>query len=772
MRKPIAVLLISSLTLSLAFTGCSTESKKEILKVEEGTPWYECEHLELGHEYETYDFNDGYLNCSILGRISDGYIYYLDGSYGGYGDDINTLQLVALYSNEGEFINDIDIWSYGTIGMGCGMYDFYVENDTLKVNFNDQRDNTLTVYDVDFEQGELTNPVTYSAVGTWDWDTVQYENIVGDYHLFVGIDYMADRLKLCTIDSSGNQYIYDITQNFPDNAPSYVYKPIVISDTEVLVIDGNDISNSAFVFNLATQTMEIAGGNYGWILDEYSGRNFYDTDDNGNLIMMDGASIKALDLDRQEYRKITDIENLDINRNEIKDRCNFLSVSDERIVIGSGMNWHLNDCTADVYVFDRAEVNPNVGKTIVTTDGFYDIVYEAAYRFNRSDDEYFVRIVPYEYHYYDDVPYTTAEEYEALILDARRNAGNRLRVDLMAGDCPDVVFYCEDFPQLNNANCMLDLSSFYNESDIRNEVFDNLIQASMLNGEMYSIPLNFYIRGIGVNRNRWPGDSLGMTFDDYLIFMDEYTNGVNPVSYRQTEFINLMVANNYDLLLDENGNINFDCDAFRQIAEFTKDNIFNTSSDYYSEGITSLQDVGDWYSQFAINSIEMDNADFVGLPSCDGRGPMMVCRHSVSIAKSSAVPEGAWRFICMLMDADVQAYACSPSGVLDSPMGGILSPINRNAMEMVIDDTVESYNANVQTQIEMSGHSSYYYVTREDANRFVEIIESIDHCYVSDSDIEIIVYEEIQAYLVGDKTLDEVIEIINSRVQIAVSERQ
>ena len=48
---------------------------------------------------------------------------------------------------------------------------------------------------------------------------------------------------------------------------------------------------------------------------------------------------------------------------------------------------------------------------------------------------------------------------------------------------------------------------------------------------------------------------------------------------------------------------------------------------------------------------------------------------------------------------------------------------------------------------------------------------SVDHIMTSDSDIEIIVYEEMQAYYCGDKTLDEVIVIMNDRAQRVLDER-
>ena len=59
----------------------------------------------------------------------------------------------------------------------------------------------------------------------------------------------------------------------------------------------------------------------------------------------------------------------------------------------------------------------------------------------------------------------------------------------------------------------------------------------------------------------------------------------------------------------------------------------------------------------------------------------------------------------------------------------------------------------------------------EDLDTIRNIVGSVDHAVRSDTDVDIIVYEEIQAYLVGDKTLDEVIEIMNDRAQTVINER-
>ena len=52
-----------------------------------------------------------------------------------------------------------------------------------------------------------------------------------------------------------------------------------------------------------------------------------------------------------------------------------------------------------------------------------------------------------------------------------------------------------------------------------------------------------------------------------------------------------------------------------------------------------------------------------------------------------------------------------------------------------------------------------------------DIVMSADRINSTDTTIMIIMREEVQAYFAGDKTLDEVIEVINSRARLYLDER-
>ncbi len=62
-------------------------------------------------------------------------------------------------------------------------------------------------------------------------------------------------------------------------------------------------------------------------------------------------------------------------------------------------------------------------------------------------------------------------------------------------------------------------------------------------------------------------------------------------------------------------------------------------------------------------------------------------------------------------------------------------------------------------------------ISYDDIDRYRTFIERIDHADAIDSEIYAIVCEELPAYFSDDKSLDQVIEIINQRARLVVDER-
>lgn len=77
----------------------------------------------------------------------------------------------------------------------------------------------------------------------------------------------------------------------------------------------------------------------------------------------------------------------------------------------------------------------------------------------------------------------------------------------------------------------------------------------------------------------------------------------------------------------------------------------------------------------------------------------------------------------------------------------------------------------IESSYAFGGGISTVQAEKGDLETIKNITESVTHIVRSDAAIEIIIYEEIQPYLVGDKSIDDVIKIMNDRARTVINER-
>ena len=61
-------------------------------------------------------------------------------------------------------------------------------------------------------------------------------------------------------------------------------------------------------------------------------------------------------------------------------------------------------------------------------------------------------------------------------------------------------------------------------------------------------------------------------------------------------------------------------------------------------------------------------------------------------------------------------------------------------------------------------------MTKEQVNKFIDFVGSIEKCAYYDEDIQAIISEETASFFAGQKSAEEVARVIQSRVEIYVNE--
>lgn len=777
------VSLILSVSMILSIYGCSLFKKKVVTNgeiISADTPWYNCEVIECSAKLDEDLFVENQCRQQPIGKISDGYVF----AFQGFGMSAINLYL---YSEKGKLIADMELLSkfneaFSDINLPeLEIYrDIYIQDGSLKLKVNNFSNKAIMVFDIDIMTGgislseshEFSRALT-SAYGETYIDISRTR--CGKYDLYAS---KYDNFSVLSVGPDGEEFCFSPGPEFVKDLSGYVSDFLPVSDTQVLFFDYQTFNY--FIYDAANRTLSKETSDYEWIkpyFTYYREDNTFNVGSDGKIYFITSDAIATPDFDNKCMKNLILFENMDINRAVFVSykMSSHVFTADEETAELAVWNWcpESAECVFDIYRTTKAKTNPNAGKAVITTDGIYDaMIYDAIYTFNRTDKDYFIKLVPNKYDdkerdsYGTDVPYFYTQG----------EVGNQMMVDLMAGDCPDVVFYVSGHSQLNNGNCMMDLKPYFENSKVKSDVFGNIVSACESNGGLYAMPLSFVLDGIIVDRTNYDVSGNGMTYEQFGQYTDSYSNGVNQIARTQTGFISECMKCEYDLF-ETNGVIDFNVPAFKELAEYTAENVNNVELQEYLRSrkkdyapSVGIEGYLGWFSSVYSVSYNFKDADLVGFPSGDSRGPSAEIRRFVSITQGSKCPEGSWRFIEMLLSQEIQTNLCKPTETLSSQNS---FPINRKAFDEVGEICIDTFNhrKEIESSYAFGGGISTVQAEKSDLETIKNITESVTHIVRSDAAIEIIIYEEIQPYLVGDKSIDDVIKIMNDRARTVINER-
>ena len=270
----------------------------------------------------------------------------------------------------------------------------------------------------------------------------------------------------------------------------------------------------------------------------------------------------------------------------------------------------------------------------------------------------------------------------------------------------------------------------------------------------------------------------GFTFDQYAEFVDEVCNGTDPM-YMSTQlgfFVECFTAMNDQFI--SNGKVDYDNDAFRALAEYVRDNVTDApedEADLYSSAAVYTEEEESPASYYTYASFKAmidsfaryEDTTILGIPSFDGRGPLITVDSSVAISAQTQEADACWEFVELLLSEDFQTMY----GESD-----YCTPVNISAFENTGHAAIDDYNQYVQdslryatpADIQMMG---LYELDYSCIDKFKELIESCSQVASQDSAVVTIVREEMPAYFSGQKDIEDVISVMEDRVQTFLDER-
>ena len=432
----------------------------------------------------------------------------------------------------------------------------------------------------------------------------------------------------------------------------------------------------------------------------------------------------------------------------------------------------------------KAGKNPHAGKRVLEMYAPYGKVDENIYaqvvKFNNTNGKYFIEITDrYTQETtlgIDATGYDEDTERQAY-LNFGNALGNKLSMDILNGQGPDIFLNADYFGPLNYKENLADLTPYLGELPA-DKYFTNIIDLAKKDGKIYNLPLTFTIDGIQTNPRNAGKSGTGFTTAEYEKFLKEQLNGEDIIIEGQPYYF-LTLFNAMSDKFIANGKADFTGEEFAALAQYVRDNVLPKSSLYDYDPYPSFDDIinstynemkpayrvnFDTYAYYfeAVERVDYDPV-FLGLPSADGRGPSATPGYSIAVSSHAASVDACGEFVKMLLEGDVQ-YGFAKNGRL---------PVNREAFRKVGPEAVDFFNS-----VSINDAFIYGFTPKNRKTFTADHIDALEKtilsCSVmasSDPDIDKILVEEMPAYFTGQKSLDDVVKIAQNRVQKVLDER-
>ena len=766
MRKLHCTKIISSvlaLAIVSSVSSCSS-NKREYETVKDTDSWYECSSFEVLDLFpsELYD----YTFFTTIGA-TDSSIFVKSEAQKKYEGDILKItdeELINIYeqsilelSFDGKLIEKTELpvvvddhfsvldkaWisdgHLNTLMMNTdreGTYQTYTLNDeTLQIPQKDRYYNNNTIYLYDFVS-------------------------VGDYKVFVIVheDYYTPDIIVEGPD--GSSYEVEFSGLFKYGIDG-VYELIPANNGKVILSVYEQRGDSVYVsLDPATGELTELTGLYGkedsYML-EYC---------NGKSVAHTLKGINVIDPQTGELISVFDYCNVNAPMADIAE-SNSLYISDDygEIILGRETYDYYGSLSGyKIMHLTKEATNPHAGKTILTLTTAEDAYPEpsdlnAILLFNEQNDSCFIKYV---------YPYDETGE----------------KLDLNA----DIILNSDASVSAKDSSLYVDLMPYLDlkEGTYEDRYFSNAIKAAKSGEALYHLPLDISASGIVTSAGNVPEGQIGFTFEAYKKFVDEKCNGNDPMSvtsgYRQGkgDYFTKLFMNMSDLFIKD-GKVDLSGEDFRELILFVEENgIDEPETDHVGMHNSAVQDVineidehneslygkyGAVYGTFYSFSNYLDyysqygtELAVYGLPSFDGRGPMTISHEFVSISADTKYLDACVDYVKLLLSYEVQ---CTKEN----------NPINIAALRYITEDSLKKYNEMLEMErkygIINSGNEP---ISAEAVDKYIGILSSAYSGMSVENAIEDIVFEESSSYYQGGRALDDIIPVMQKRIQTVIDE--
>ena len=793
-RIKVIALAMTVLMLQPLLLACSAKNK-DVTVVKEDDPWYESSRFGLENDQLPTELIGG----SVV-SYSNGNIYHLYSLTNMADYDNYRRTMLDTYDSEGKQTGHVKIKDP----------DGYAIDNIFAVRINEDgktAEAVVTLFapggfpsgmvTLDLESGTASNTRLFEKepgqelevqIDETSWAGISDVYIAGEYNIpVITTGFMPDEIEVHAFVFRGSEYQCDL--DFSGMARVSVVEGFSYdSKNNKLLTVGRTLVEGPVVIEFEPETgKRIRYEKYTAQAGDGVSLADYKTVATGELCRIDMlGNITEFDLQTQEVKTRIDNNWYTPYFSDLAGRnVQLVACDDDTAVIFSSDSTDYSMFFAGmeetVTVLKKADKNPHAGKKVIELAAPIDkaiteYLSNAVYEFNRTDDEYLIRV-------WSKYKTGIIAGRNLSMLDADEEKLYTMIQELKGSEAPDIAIGIQKNYVMRD-DVFADLTG-YLDKDVMDKQFANIIEASKIGDKQYFLPVTLEIEGLITDTSLISDGACGITFEDFDRMIEQDLDGFSPYDYPMSEY-------NYkkDFILScidtkaaiEGKNVDFGTDQFRAAVSYSDEHFAQDGTekpdDYIFEEETRRVRTGCRYDKIEsyidfIHACNDNTASYtiIGTPSVDASGPRFRAIETISVTASSEIKDGAKKFINFL-------FAGAGFGDSSREFQNIVT--NKEIMERNISIISEKNNTGEKVDEEMSNYMTglgdlntafgYKYSTKDMEKQMMNSLSSISTYYYDDPVITAFLVEEIAPYYAGDRSLDDVIKIINDRANKYIKE--
>ncbi len=480
----------------------------------------------------------------------------------------------------------------------------------------------------------------------------------------------------------------------------------------------------------------------------------------GKLYLNTGSNLYVWNEEKQETELIMNWLDSNIDGSEVDS----FSIMDDGSMAVVLQEWEdSGESNISKAVLTKQEVTPENSKKEITFAAYYldGNLKKQILNFNRSNTEYRIHVKEYSDCNYDEI--------ETLML-----------ADLSSKNAPDLIdLSVLNMTKLANQGYLEDLYPYFNKDFSMDDYQKNVLETNMIDGKMYGLCGSFSVLTTAAKTSNLNGQN-EWNINSFKDFITNRPAGTEVFGYTsKDEMLRIFLAFDSDEFIDwKAGTCNFNSQSFKDILEvcntFPEESEYDEDDESYPSKVQSNKMILFSLGVYDVTEIQVykemceEDITYIGFPVNGTCAPVVVPSGSnIAMSSKCSDKEGAWEFMKTLLSDEYQR-ACYDM------------PVKKSIQNEKYDKACEKeYYTNENGEKVEQSKMSYgwddwsveiYAATEEDVADCKRLIDSATGSYNDNEELFEMIKEEVAPYFKGQKTVDEVADIIQSRISLYVTE--